>query len=976
MTDTTRITIDTRVLDRQNNHTFRTPDHPRTDISKFRPSTSVQNCINAPHEDKDKDPMGSNVSQKSKANLPSFLLTNLRGFGKSGESDKHEDLDTVLDLNNVDVAVLTETWTTEDSLNELVFDRYTMFHSVRTNCIRASGGVSIFVKTQIQAVKLNVDIPKHLEVMYISICPSWLPRSISNIIICGVYYPGSGSEYAPPQEDLVSHLTESIHRFYNKYACPLIMIMGDFNDMNITELCELCSLKQVVKVPTRENAILDLIMTNCHNDWYNDPIGLPKIGKSDHFCVLYVPKQYVKPKNSKEKIMVRQFKKSAILDFGSWLVNYDWSPLFEIFDVDLKSAYFSTITWLMIDKFFPLIMIEISSTDKEWITPNLKKLINQRQQAFLANNMDLYKHLARKVRLEIRKAKLCYNKKKAHLFHTLNPREWYKHIYKIIGNKKQNLNIINIPDLENKTIDEQTKIVNDHFSNICKKYPPLKNFQISTNEVEAEIECVTEMWTYKMILKYAKKSLGHDDFPHRILKEFAPELATPFCDIINCALKTGIFPAAYKKAEIVPIPKINPPRSLSDLRPISKTPIGGKMIEKALMSELEKDIEGKLDNTQYGNCKGSSTTHYLVKLMDQAYSSTDRRHAATAITIDYSKAFDYVDHNVLMQKLLQLGVRKKVIKLIASFLTDRSHTTIMSGKKSEFVKITCGVPQGTVMGPKLFVILINGDKCSSVTNYKFVDDKTLILCYEGNPTKILQDALDIELRETKKDQMIINESKCHSITFNFCSNNIPPQNLMLNGNVINSTNKIKLLGVILTDDLKWAENTSNICSKVRKKLYLINKLKHFGLLKEELLTAWTSILRPVTEYAVPLWHSGLTDSDSNKIEMLQKQALSIIFGTTYVDFKKHYKVGHSVVSYEDALKLIGLTTLDYRREVLTNKFALDLVENPKHNDLFIINKNNYMATRNKLFFKEPFCHTDRYYKSAIPYMTRYLNQKL
>ena len=109
------------------------------------------------------------------------------------------------------------------------------------------------------------------------------------------------------------------------------------------------------------------------------------------------------------------------------------------------------------------------------------------------------------------------------------------------------------------------------------------------------------IWTYKRILKYAKKSLGPNDFPKRILKEFAPELATPFSDIINCSLKTGFFPAAYKKAEIVPIPKINPPHSLSDLRPISKTLIGGKMIEKALMSELEKDIRGKLDRNQFGN---------------------------------------------------------------------------------------------------------------------------------------------------------------------------------------------------------------------------------------------------------------------------------------------------------------------------------------------------------------------------------------
>ena len=129
--------------------------------------------------------------------------------------------------------------------------------------------------------------------------------------------------------------------------------------------------------------------------------------------------------------------------------------------------------------------------------------------------------------------------------------------------------------------------------------------------------------------------------------------------------------------------------------------------------------------------------------------------------------------------------------------------------------------------------------------------------------------------------MIINESKCHSITFNFSGKNTPPQNLQLNGNVINPTDKIKLLGVYLTSDLKWTENTTNICSKVNQKLYLINKLKHYGLQKEELITAWTSILRPIAEYAVPLWHSGLTEFDSYKIEMLQKRVLATILGTIY-----------------------------------------------------------------------------------------------
>ena len=113
---------------------------------------------------------------------------------------------------------------------------------------------------------------------------------------------------------------------------------------------------------------------------------------------------------------------------------------------------------------------------------------------------------------------------------------------------------------------------------------------------------------------------------------------------------------------------------MKDLRPIYKTPIGGKIIEKRMMHELEIDTKKTLyDPNQYGNTKGCSTTHYLVKLTDEAYKSTDIGKATTAITIDYSKAFDLVDHNVLIDKLVELEVRGRIIKLIVSFLSDRSH---------------------------------------------------------------------------------------------------------------------------------------------------------------------------------------------------------------------------------------------------------------------------------------------------------------
>ena len=163
-------------------------------------------------------------------------------------------------------------------------------------------------------------------------------------------------------------MEESIQSFYTKYSNPLIVLLGDFNDLLIDDFCETCSLKQVVKVPTRKDATLDLIFTNLENDFYKDPTTLPGIGKSDHFCVIYIPKYYIKIQTTKKTILIRKFKDSAKREFGLWITNFDWSLMFQIKCVDEKVKYFSTITWLMIDKYFPVKKINVSSSDKEWMS--------------------------------------------------------------------------------------------------------------------------------------------------------------------------------------------------------------------------------------------------------------------------------------------------------------------------------------------------------------------------------------------------------------------------------------------------------------------------------------------------------------------------------------------------------------------------------------------------------------------------------
>merc|ERR1712055_1233532 len=144
--------------------------------------------------------------------------------------------------------------------------------------------------------------------------------------------------------------------------------------------------------------------------------------------------------------------------------------------------------------------------------------------------------------------------------------------------------------------------------------------------------------------------------------------------------------------------------------------------------------------------------------------------------------------------------------------------------------------------------------------------------FKDDCTPSLQRVLDIEATETKANKMVLNESKCSAITFNFSAKNSVPKNLLLNGNTLNSVSSINLLGVTISDDIRWKENTALICKKVNKKFYILWDLGKGHRKTELLLSTWKVLLRPITEYAAPLWPSGLSESDITKLESLQKKS--------------------------------------------------------------------------------------------------------
>ena len=283
--------------------------------------------------------------------------------------------------------------------------------------------------------------------------------------------------------------------------------------------------------------------------------------------------------------------------------------------------------------------------------------------------------------------------------------------------------------------------------------------------------------------------------------------------------------------------------------------------------------------------------------------------------------------------------------------------------------------------------MINGDTDNDIINLKFVDDKTIALNHSGDPTKVLQERLNTIEKEAKENSMCINAKKCHVITFNFSSANVSPHCLKLDNNIIQREKTIKLLGVTISDDLKWTQNTFNVCKKVNSLLFILSKLRSFGAPRDDLVKVWTTILRPCAEYASPLWHSGITKSDSQKLEMLQKSALSIILGISYIDYKRYYKLDNDLVSYENALQALKLESLQQRREGLSIKFATKLLKSKSHRDMLPIEKQG-TTTRNRLIIpttssetekeiivlKEPKPGTTRYNNSAVPYMTRIINR--
>ena len=366
---------------------------------------------------------------------------------------------------------------------------------------------------------------------------------------------------------------------------------------------------------------------------------------------------------------------------------------------------------------------------------------------------------------------------------------------------------------------------------------------------------VSRHQVYRKLLRFKRnRSVTPLDIPTTLIREYTWELAKPLCIIINTSLQTGKSPRQWKDSYVSGVPKIPSPLTLGDMRPISITLLASLLCESFVAEWLYDDISPKIDPQQYGNVRTSSTTHCLIDFLDFTYKELEKRKTSvTATFIDFKKAFDLVDHTTVIKKAISMGVRGCLIPWLADFLTDRRQAVRYQGSTSDFLPITCGVPQGTKIGPLLFLILINDALLDTPQRMKYVDDCTITSSIsttapDHSPTQTTLNAL---YDWTLENHVKINTTKTVAMLFSFSPNPPPPPPLTLNNCPLTTVSSFKLLGVTIDDRLTWNAHTTNIVNSASFRLYMLRRLKTFGLPSSELVNIYKTFILPKLMYASP-----------------------------------------------------------------------------------------------------------------------------
>ena len=483
------------------------------------------------------------------------------------------------------------------------------------------------------------------------------------------------------------------------------------------------------------------------------------------------------------------------------------------------------------------------------------------------------------------------------------------------------------------------------------------------------------------------------DLPVRILKEFSEELSLPLSHMVGSCLSVGLYPNIWKVENVTPVPKIYPPAQLKDLRKISGLLNFSKIADKVIAELITEDMSEKRDTSQYGNQKKLSIQHYLVKMLHKILTEVDRNSKDEAFCailhlVDWSQAFDRLNHKLGVQSFIDNGVRPALIPILVNFFQDRKMRVKWKGYTSTLRILNGGGPQGGTLGIEEYLSQSNGNTnfLSEDEKFKYIDDLSMLeivnlisigiasynfKAHVASDIGIGNNYLPPENNRsqeyirnieqwTEKQEMKLNVDKSKYMLINFTKKYQTNTRLFMNEKLLQQVSHSRLLGVVLRDDLSFKANTEVVTRNAYKRMSILHKLGQFCLPLEDMLNIYVLYIRSVLEQSAVVWHSSITKGEQLDLERVQKCALRIIL-------KEEYH------SYQEALESCQLDTLKSRRNKLSLSFALKCTKNEKTEDMFPVNKTE-INTRFPEKYEVTKAKTNRLANSAIPFMQRLLNK--
>ena len=923
--------------------------------------------------------------------------------------NKKEEFKTMMEQLDVDICFMSESWDREKIGLEKVIRMDG--HQIVKNVVQRTGKggkPALIIKKDKYYIKelcpTVITVPPTVEATWALLTPKIQDGSeVKHIAVASVYYAKRTK-----RKDFIDHICEAYNVLLAKYGQGLhFIIAGDYNRLNIKSILDLSpNLSQVVDIPTRTNpdATLDKIITTL-SKFYLSPTSLPPLdndvkdkGKpSDHLIIVMRPiSRNNCPKPKMKVIKYRPLPESGMIMFKQWLQNESWVNLYQLETAHEKAEYLHSVLLEKLDCYLPEKVLKIGKDDEAWVNSDIKVLDRKCKREYSKRKKSMkWRLLNDELTQKCEKAKQDYSKNIVNDLKTSNPSQWYSKIKRMSSQDKDQDTVVQ--ELMDLSPIDQAEQIADQFARVSNLYSPLQTKDIKLEDISDERPPpnINPYLVYLKIKSVKKKtSTVKGDIPMKLIKYCAEELSFPLSDIYERAVLFGEYPNIYKMEIVTPAPKVYPPQTSKDLRKIAGTLNFSKLFEQFLAEVMVEDMKTVRDPSQYGNLKGVSTQHYLIKMVDRILTVLDsnNQQEANAVVVqlvDWAQAFDRQCPKLGIQSFLKNGVRKSIIPVLISFFQNRKMKVKWMNQLSSTRDLPGGGPQGTSIGLIEYDSQSNDntDFLSQEDKFKFVDDLStleiinLIMVGLASynfkehvasdiginqlflPTKNVnsQTNMDNICDWTEQRQMQLNEKKSKVMIINFTHNYQFSTRIKMNGSLLDIIDSTRLLGTVVRSDMKWHDNTQYITQKGYQRMTMLRKLYEFDIPKEDLVLIYTMYIRSVLEFNSNVWFSAISNEEREDIERVQRVACKVILKEEYTN-------------YNDALKTLNLQTLSDRRQILAKRFAEKCAKSEKFADLFPLNPSS-ADLRNNEKYKVKFARTSRLKDSAIPAMQKLLNRQ-